>query len=203
MNKLFIMTVLLLAGCGHTTFKDYEDRIVELENKIETLEQNEQELLEETTESISREEATDIIRKYLKDYKFNEHIGQYEVTNEAGNDGKMDFVSVRIIAQDPKLETISDGFGYDAETIQSIYTEMMYYANDLLKELEGVVPQYTQNLSVSFSGQYDLNYKQYPMPIAYVGRIEGEKKVIHTLDYSFNYQFGYLPELIEVEDLDK
>ena len=60
---------------------------------------------------------------------------------------------------------------------RSIYTEMMYYANDLLNELEGVVPQYTQNLSVSFSGQYDLNYKQYPMPIAYVGRIEGEKKV--------------------------
>ena len=202
MNKLFIITVLLLAGCGHTTSKDYEDRIAELENKIQALEQNQQELVEETVESISREEATDIIKKYLKDYKFNEHVGQYEVKNEPGNDGKMDFVSVRIIAQDPNLETFSGGFGYDGETIQSIYTEMMYYANDLLKELEGVVPQYTQNLSVSFSGQYDLNYKQYPMPMAYVGRIEGQKKVINTLDHSFNDQFGYLPELIEVEDLD-
>lgn len=202
MNKLFTMALLLLlVGCGHKTSKDYENQVVDSESKFDTLETTEKGL-EETTEPISREEATDIIRKYLKDYKFNEHIGQYEVKNEAGNDGKMDFVSIRIIAKDPNFETITDGFGYDAETVQSIYTEMMHYSNNLLKEIEEVVPQYTQNLSVSFSGQYDINYKRYPMPIAYVGRIEGEKKVIHTIDNSFQYQFGYLPELVEVEDLD-
>ena len=205
MKKLALLLCLFLVGCGSV---DKENETETLKSEIEQLKGEIEQLKTEANvdtskkvESMSREEASGVVEEYLNNYQFDDIIGEVIVSNSEGNDGKMDFVSIRLVASDPSLDG-EMGYGYDANTMQTIYTDMMYYCNGLLNELIGLIPNYTQNISVTFSGQYIESMKTYPQTIAYVGRIENEKVATPYFDYAFNGQFGYYPELVEVEDLN-
>lgn len=203
MKKLILSLCLFLVGCNS----------IEKDNEMEVLKHEIEQLKEEIPQSktgdaeveevisMNREEASIIIKDYLNSHQFDDIVGEVIVNDSKGNDGKMDFVSIRLVASDPSLDG-EMGYGYDANTMQTIYTDMMYYCNGLLNELIGLIPNYTQNISVTFSGQYIESMKTYPQTIAYVGRIENEKVATPYFDYAFNGQFGYYPELVEVEDLN-
>lgn len=189
----------MLVGCGNSDVDKKE--LANSMGESESVKLEEENLDQEEIQLINREEASEIINKYLENYKFNDYVDKFVVTNNEGYGG--DFVAVRLITLNEELYNDELIIKYDADTMQNIYKEMVYYCNDLLNELSEIVPNYKDRLVVYFSGDFIEKFQAYPPSMVDIAIYEGKKEIINdNFAYDFRNEFGYQPELIEVEDLD-